>query len=1531
MENADLFGDLRTFGSTSATVGARPGAAVASLQCFLLFLCLSAFIQTSSAAVFISEMMAANSQTLADEDGEFSDWIELFNSGAAAVPLDGWFLTDEPGNLAKWRMPATNLAAQASWVVFASGKDRRSPGAPLHTNFKLNSTGGYLAIVRPDMSIASQFTYPAQRSDVSYGTGRELDPTPLIPQGAPVRVFVPGDGNLGLQWTGGLEPFDDANWLAATNGVGFDQSTNGGPSLIAWWDFNDASNPAVARDVGGSHHDASITGGPIYTADAGGRTGHPNDRALSFSGLGYVQVLDAAQGMFDTGTAHNAITLSLWIFGDSSEPQNASVFYGGSNADGSGTRSVNAHLPWSDSVIYWDTAGCCDLSSTRVFVSEPDSTKWKGRWNHYAFVKAADTKQIWQNGTLLFQGVNSAALTTLRSFFIGSFGQGNIYHGLIDDFAVWDRALTPTEIQALAGGATPLGIDDLNPLIGTDLAGVMRNQNASAYVRAPFVLAGQPNFDLLPLRMNYNDGFVCWLNGTEVGRRNAPAPILFDSKATAQLSHDDSRRAEEIDLSSFVNLLHAGTNVLAIQGLNFSASDPDFLVMPELLTGHSQPNRFFTTPTPGAANGTGVFGFVGDTHFEPNRGFYSTPIDVRIWTDTPGATLVYTTNNDEPTLANGIVANGTNAVVHVAMTTVLRAAAFKFDYQPTDVDTHTYIFPASVATQRRPTSIPATWPDGSATDFATDARVINNPLPGYDLTNALLDIPSLSLVMPATDLWGAAGGLYANPLLEIERPASVEMLRADGQPAFHANGGLTLRGSSSENDSLTPKHSFTATFSREYGPSKVDYPVFPDTSVEEFNALVLRGNVLDSWVNSETAFNHLIDGELRWYRNRASYVRDQWMRDSQLAQGQPGGHGRFVHLYLNGFYWGLYNLDEHLDDHFAASYLGGSPADYDVIHDSELKSGNMDAWNQLLSLAGADLSNNANYQRLMGNYANGTRNPGFPVLLDVTNLVDYMILHIYAGADDWPWHNWTVIRQRTAESTGFKCLAWDQEISINSLVKQHTDFGQLYAEVDSAASPAYLYARCRANAEFRQFFADRVQRHMFNGGALSISNNISRYDARVTEIDHAIVAESARWGDFYRPAQPYRREVEWLGTNQWMRSTFFPSNQVIALKRFRDANLFSSLVAPVFSQFGGAVPTGFALAITNPNSTGTLYVSTDGADPRRTGGSIAPTAHVYSTPLVVASPTLIRARIFSAGLWSALVEATFFPPQDFSRLALTEIMYHPLPVGATNGDEFEFIELQNTGNNVLDLSGLSFTSGISFTFSNRAVLDAGQFLVLAHNPAAFAAQYPGIVLNGSYTGKLNNTGETLTLSQPTGELVFSIAYANQAPWPPGADGGGLSLQRLNPSADGNNPINWWAAIPTPGRSFTTADTDGDGLPDWWELAHGTNPLVRDADDDPDGDGFTNLQEYLAGTDPQNRQDALRLTATIGFTNNTPAVTLGFFAVSNRAYTIFSSQSLSSPLWSPLITLPALPSNHWANIPLVNLPRSPSVFFRLSNP
>src|SRR3954463_3355552 len=171
----------------------------------------------------ISEFAAVNEGPLLDEDGEKSDWIEINNAGTNTVNLDGWYLTDTAGNLTKWRFPATNMPPNGYLVVFASSKDRRTPGAPLHTNFKLSNSGEYLGLVRPDgTTIASQYApvFPPQVGHVSYGIPLQQTAVTLLSAGAAARVLIPTDDALGYDWTG--TNFNDSGWLGTHTGVGFE-------------------------------------------------------------------------------------------------------------------------------------------------------------------------------------------------------------------------------------------------------------------------------------------------------------------------------------------------------------------------------------------------------------------------------------------------------------------------------------------------------------------------------------------------------------------------------------------------------------------------------------------------------------------------------------------------------------------------------------------------------------------------------------------------------------------------------------------------------------------------------------------------------------------------------------------------------------------------------------------------------------------------------------------------------------------------------------------------------------------------------------------------------------------------------------------------------------------------------------------------------------------------------------------------------------------------------------------------------------
>ena len=185
--------------------------------------------------LIISEFMARNTSTLVDEDGEYSDWVEIFNRGNTDVSLSGWHLTDDATQLDKWSFPNQTLGAGNFLLVRASSKDRSTAGQELHTNFKMSSSGEYLALTQDDpqagnpgnISIVSQFTvpFPNQTGDVSFGIGQSVSVNSLVDAGDAAKLFFPSNGSLGTSWT--QTGFNDSAWTSGTNAIGYEQSVPG--------------------------------------------------------------------------------------------------------------------------------------------------------------------------------------------------------------------------------------------------------------------------------------------------------------------------------------------------------------------------------------------------------------------------------------------------------------------------------------------------------------------------------------------------------------------------------------------------------------------------------------------------------------------------------------------------------------------------------------------------------------------------------------------------------------------------------------------------------------------------------------------------------------------------------------------------------------------------------------------------------------------------------------------------------------------------------------------------------------------------------------------------------------------------------------------------------------------------------------------------------------------------------------------------------------------------------------------------------
>lgn len=1323
-----------------------------------------------AASPIISEFLASNSKGLVDVDGEFPDWIEIYNAGDEAVDLAGWSLTDKAKTLDKWVFPTTILDPGGFLVVMASGKDYRDAGAELHTNFKLGASGDYLALVRPDGKVASEFapTYPPQSSNVSYGPAFES--TALVAAGAPALVKIPTNGELEGGWSA-PEHVPDDSWTAGATGAGYGMLNPG-------FQVHYVKANVVVRDLADADAvlaDSSLwENSAIVAADV-----------INYVGRGAVGGHYIGDVPFPTQTTRMDVDDFL--------------------INATGVVTIPAAGAWTFGVNSDDGFRLTLERDGQVFTTEFDGRRTSmdtmatfnleaGRYN----IQLLAFEHLGGSEAELF-----AAPGAHEAFDRGVF-----------------RLVGDTAYGGLAVGSA-LGVSEIE----TDLRDMMRGVNSTAYIRIPFQVDDPSRFDGLTLRMKYDDGFVAYLNGVEVARDNAGASLGFDSTATGRRDGSPTT-ARSFSLAPYLSLLRSGENLLAVRGLNASAGDDDFLIAPELIGSRLDAGLlgYFAEPTPGAPNAPPYAGRIAPVAASVGRGFFEAPFSLSLSTTTPGAQIRYTLDGSEPTESNGLVYDGP---LTIASTTALRFGAFAPGWLSSPAGAETYLFTADVVRQSPGGETPEGWPTGpvgdQVFDYGMDPRIVNDPVYGPMLEAALKAIPSVSLTTDLANLFDPDSGIYVNGQLkgrEWERPASVELINPDGAPGFQVGAGLRIRGNTSAAGE-NPKHSFRFFFRSMYGASSLDYPLFGAEGVDSFEKLDLRAAPGNSW-----SFDGDPDG---------NFLAELFSREVMRDLGQPYTRSRFYHLYVNGQYWGLYLSEERPDADFAASYFGGDANDYDVIkvmggphNTAEATDGDVEAWVRLWSaVAGPnklDLANDAAYFELQGLGPDGSPSPGAEALVDVDNLIDYMLAIFYAGNIDGPLtplnysNNFFAIRDRTGRGGGFKFIMRDAEQTL--LDVDENRLGPFPgSEILARFNPQFLHQELMANAQYRLRFADRAVQVFEPGGPLSPEASRARFQAEANLIDLAVVAESARWGDAQRPDSPLTR-ADWLAAVDRVLNDYMPYRTAIVRNQLRDAGLYPTVDAPAFFVNGAhsrGGPLGPGDELTILASAGTIYYTTDGSDPRMLDGSPSPLAMVYGGgALSLARSATLTARVLGAdGSWSATAQARFQAgaPAATGNLAITEINYNPAPgPEASDAQLFEFLELRNIGTTEIDLTGVRITEGVTFDFAGAVVtaLAPGAYVLIVKDAQAFAARYgTGLPVAGEYGGSLSNGGETITLVGADGKVIESLTYGDKKPWPTSADGGGKTLVRIDPTTNPDTADNWRESLidgGTPGNPDTNPPT-----------------------------------------------------------------------------------------------------------------------------
>jgi hypothetical protein len=1341
----------------------------------LLVLLTSAILYSAGACraaaaddVVITEFMAENDNTLPDEDGDFPDWIELFNAGANTVNLDGWYLSDGLSvNLDNyWRFPATNIPPQGFLVVFASGKDRRVPGARLHTDFALNDNGDHVFLIKPDgVTIASQFgpngaEYPRQVPGVSYGIPVTQTLSTLVASGASGKYFVPLSGSVDGLW---LQPeFNDTTWGNAVTGVGYE--TDAATNIVV------ASSTADWSTAGNQGEKNWYYGYYNKTLDPGG----------VYQASNFI-VFPRGAGAF---AADNYWTGSMWDWFAGNPPWDE-ISQTGGHPNGNN----NGQEHW---VIRRWVSKVSGTITVDWFLAKANTGGGNGV-----------TGRIYQNNTQRDAATiafNNAAGTN-RSVVITGVQVGDTIDYALDAFGTDGTAADGSD-----GSLFSMVIRapvSLSNQISTSITASMKDIGSSAYLRIPFVVTNAASYDLLSLRMKYDDGFAAYLNSVPLAVRNSPLSPVWNSTATASRDDVDAGLFEEINVTPGLGALHDGTNILAIHGLNVSAGDSDFLILPELRAGVTAldrtAQRYFVNPTPNAPNDVGTTNLgplIFNVEHTPNEPADSEDLVVTAqsrmtFNAISNLTLVYRImfNNEVAVRMNDSGTNGDLLGGDGIYTGIIPASASEVGQMVRYFIRADDVF--GIATR-----LPAS--SNSINAPAYFGTVVLNP----SLVNPL---PVLHLFIPDATLNQANGdsaGRYA---------CSISYL---GE--FYDNIGINRHGQSSAG---FPKKSYD-----------LDFNPGSNFKWKEGEARVDDVNLLTTYPDK----GH--------FRNALAYGV---FRDA----GAPYHFVEPIRVQTNGSFYGDWHLVENGDDNYLKR-IGRDPngafykmynqfldtTDYAIVPNSEAEKKTRKN------------ESNADLIALYTGVNTGTLATRTNYMYDNINIAEMVnTLAARSVTSDWDCCHKNYYLYRDTDGTGeWETMPWDIDLSFG----RNWSSSQNYWD-DAVYPQNRIWGNWDNNGVFqlvlnmpvgegieatRQMYIRRVRTLMdelqqTNGTPVSQLRFESQIDELAAKIAPDAALDLAKWGtwgggavnvatnsQFWRTLPQSVLETK---TNYLPARRNFIFNQNMGLTGNDLINWTNPQPADVVIQFGAIdynpISRNQAEEYIQLLNTNRIAVDISGwklagaVEHTFQGGTVIP---AFSSVYVVPDKKAFRARataprggmglyvegqykgqlsargetILLSNKLGQLVRTNAYPgnpsaPQQYLRV--TEIMYHPPKAGTTNDAElYEYIELRNTGPSTMDLTDVHFTSGILFNFTGSAVtsLAAGQRVLVVRSTTHFTERYGGgLNVAGEFVGVLDNAGENIQLDDAFNEKILDFNYDNA--WYPVTDGPGASLVIKNDTAE----------------------------------------------------------------------------------------------------------------------------------------------------
>lgn len=1319
--------------------------------------------------VVISEFMADNSTGLKDYYGQNSDWIELHNLDSTPRDLSGWHLTDNASNLTEWTFPAgSTIAAGGYMVVFASGRDIKAPNGELHTNFKLSSSGEYLGLTDPAANIISDYgpTYPPQYADVSYGMGTQSSTTTVIAPGASGKWNVPTSAAaLDPNWAG--TGFNDSAWTAGTTGLGFDTSAASAGKFAVL-----ESHSATALN--------NIQDG--------------------------INLLLAGTG---TTTSYSAATINF------ADPDSAASghFTGNVNFGGNTAGDDNNFALRVRGTIHITTAGQYTFG-----VRSDDG--FSLNLNGATFTLLTNCSNTSGSSTMEFTSTRSSAdsfgVTTLA---VGDYEFEMYYFagtgasGLEFMAASGSRTTFSSTAFKLVGDTTNGGLPLLK--VSDELASnptfqaAAQNVNASAFLRIPFNINDPGVVAGLNLRMKYDDGFVAYLNGEEVARSNAPDAPVWNSAATADHLSGDSIRFEDFNISEDQGFLVPGQNVLAIQGLNASPGDADFLLLPQLdMTTQSQASaglRYFVTPTPGAANGAGA----------ADLGPIVT--DVSAPTASPG--------DNDPIVVTARVRAAANAVAG-APSLVYRVMYNAEQTLPMYDDGPAGGHGDAVAGD-------GVWTGTIPANTSTPGQMVRWYVTATDTVGQVGRWPIIVPLVGNDAGPEYMGTVIANPAQTTSLPVFQYFTQdVNGSNGAGARGSVFYLGQLYDN-----------VFIRHRGANSTNGNKFEFNSGYDFVYAADREAVKEIDVNNRGALDD-------------AYIRPVIAMETFRDAGVPALLDFPMDVQLNGSFSRVALFLEQVDNRMLEQnglYANGSL--YKMASDNPLmnNANSMEKKNRdeetsrsdlAAFFAGLHLTGDAQIKFIYDN-------------VDIPTMLDYIAANILTGDEDDAQKNYFLYRDTNDGANAFynyanpdgtnewTMLPWDKDLTYglnygvtNYAAKDpqtHPFFPDAnHPKIDGPSAWNWMINALLSVPAIKQMYLRRLRSIMDEMlQPLGTPEQDRYYETRLDELFAQLSGDTQATSSLGNLAQAFANlETQYLDPRRvhlyidHSLNTSYPDYAGIPAQQIGSPTIN-------FGAYDASPASGNQdeeyLTLTNPNSVavdisgwqlsggiqltfkkgvvipagGTLYVSPNVFAFRNRAGRSSTaiefvqgnyTGHLSRLGEVV---TLLDP---SGKTISALTTGNS-PSAAQQSLRVTEVMYHPQdpPAGSPyKNDDFEYIEVKNIGASPLSLAGVQFTDGIYFSFTGSSVqtLAPGGFALVVGNISAFQSRYGHAfdsIIAGVFAAppgatapsNLDNGGEHIRLADAQGETILAFDYKDS--WYTQTDGLGNSLVIRDPAA----PVSTW--------------------------------------------------------------------------------------------------------------------------------------------